>query len=309
MQMAESSVQKGRYYFLDLPLWACGIRSLSVEKRLHKLSADEAAATGEGFKELCLRTGKVPTQSEIENIVKKSMLIKLVRESDAYASLGMSAERMYKYFKIEGLKNLESAKAKGRPVIILSGHIGSFFIPAVALSHLGFDVHTLARAVDSSQATPKLTQLYQSLNYKFTEKRFSAGYIFTDFAGRINRTIDSVMGEKGMIYAAIDIPKTLYPYKHLPVVFLGVAASLPSGLIYRALKKNAVLITAWNTIETQGNKHFIRRLKIDEPFREGLEAVDILQEYADRLSSIIIKQPWQWLGLQIIKQFNENRGY
>lgn len=297
-----------RYYFLDLPMFSCGVRSPRIEKRLHRLFEHEMDFMKKGFLTLCGYSGKTPTESEIDTFIKKAFQVKIVRESDAYTSLRMSEKKLCNYFKIEGIENLRNATAKGRPVILLTGHIGSFFIPAIAFSHLGFNVYTLARSVDRSQATPRFSRIYQTLNYWLTARCVSAGYIFTDFAGKINRTIDSVLDKNGILWAAIDMPKTLYPHKHLPALFLGCRASFPSGLILRALKKNAIFMTAWNIIETQDNNYFTRKLKIDEPLPKETEATAILQGYADRMSQLIMEQPWQWLGLQVIDQYRINGG-
>lgn len=302
-----TDLQKCRYYFLDLPLWSCGMRSPSVERRLCRISDVEVAAAREGFKELCARLGITPTAPEIESVIGKSLLVRIVRESDAYTSLRMSRRFLHRYFEVEGIENLESAARKNRPVIILSGHTGSFFIPSIAFSHMGFNVYTLVRSVDRSPVTPHLTRIYQALNYRLTQRRFSASYIFTDFSGRIDRSIDLALQTDGILWAAIDIPGTLYPHKHMPVIFLGREASLPSGLIQRALKKKAIFLTAWNTVAAQADGNFIRKLSIDRPIDETAEAKTVLQVYADRLSSLIAKQPWQWLGLQIINQYNINR--
>jgi lauroyl/myristoyl acyltransferase len=258
-----------------------------------------------GFITLCNYIKKTVSEAEIEDFIKRAFWIKVVRESDAYTSLRISKKKSHQFFQVEGIENLKSVMDRSSPVILLTGHIGSFFIPAIAFAHLGIPVFPIARNVDHSQATPLVRRIYEAVNYKLTEKRFLGKYIFTDFSGRIDRTILNISKSGGIFWTAIDIPKTLYPHKRVPVTFLGRPSSLPSGLIQWALKRGALFLTAWSTVESQDNSHFLRKIQIDTPIQCGLDAYGILQTYAYRLSSFIYEQPWQWMGLQIIKQYDE----
>lgn len=297
-----------RYYFLDLPMFSCGIRSPTAEKRLRRLFEQEMDFMKQGFLTLCDYLGKIPCESEIASFIEKTFWVKIVRESDAYTSLRMSTNKSSEYFRVEGIGNLASVVDGIRPIIILTGHIGSFFIPAIAFSHLGFNVYPIARTVDTSPATPRSAQYYQKLNYKLSEMRFSSKYIYTNFSGKINREIVSLSRKGGIFWAAIDFPRRLYSYKRYPVRFFGKPSSLPSGIIPWGIRKNAIFLTAWNTIENIDNRIFYRHLTIDKPILGTLDTASILQTYADRLSDRITEQPWQWLALQIIQQYDESGG-
>lgn len=295
-----------RYYFLDLPMFTCGRRSPMAEKRLRRMFEPEMGFMKKGFLTLCDYLGSPPDKSEVESFVDKAFWVKIVRESDAFTSLRMSKKKSTEYFHVEGIENLASVNDGIRPVVMLTGHIGSFFIPAIAFSHFGFNVYPIARTVDNSPDAPLPAQYYQKLNYRLSEMRFSSKYIYTNFSGKIDRDIVSLSKKGGIFWAAIDLPRKLYGYKRYPVKFLGKQSSLPAGIIPWGIKKNAVFLTAWNSIEGFDSKKFYRNLTIDNPIPEGLDTISVLQTYADRLSDIIAKQPHQWLGLQIIKQFDES---
>lgn len=297
-----------RYYFLDLPMFSCGLRSPTVEKRLRRLFEQEMAFMKKGFLTLCDYLGKTPGEAEINAFTQKTFLVKIVRESDAYTSLRMSKKKSDKYFRVEGIENLASVVDGIRPVILLTGHIGSFFIPAIAFSHFGFNVYPIARTVDTSPATSLPAQYYQKLNYRLSEMRFSSKYIFTNFSGKIDRDIVSLSKKGGIFWTAIDLPRRLYAYKRYSVMFLGRLSSLPAGIIPWGIKRNAVFLTAWNNIEGIDSKNFYRNLTIDRTIPESLDATSVLQAYADRLSDRITRQPYQWMGLQIIRQFDEREG-
>jgi lauroyl/myristoyl acyltransferase len=298
-------LQRLRYYFMDLPLWSCGYRSSSLRKRLYKTFEPEIPLIKNGYEALSGYMSKPVTESEVDDVLQKAFWVKIVRESDAYTSLRMSGKNLHRYFRFAGIDHLESLRKEKRPIIILTGHIGSFFIPSIAFHHLGFEVYPIARTVDTSPATPRLTRLYLTLNYRLPERRFPARYILTDFAGKIDRTIVSVSKNNGMFWVAVDFPRRVYQYRHLPVTLFGQRATLPSGIIRWGIKKNAIFLTGWNSVETDGER-FYRLLSIDRPIEGGTDPQAVLQEYADRLSEFVIRKPWQWMALPSIQHYTES---
>jgi len=298
-------IERLRYYFIDLPSWAYGYRSRAMEQRLYRSFESEKPLIRKGYEVLAGYMNKSVTESEVDDMLQKAFWVKIVRESDAYTSLRMSRKHLHRYFQFDGIDHLQSLKNKNRPIIILTGHIGSFFIPSIAFHHLGFEVYPIARTVDTSPATPRLTRLYLTLNYRLPERRFPARFILTDFAGKIDRTIVSVSNNKGMFWVAIDFPRRIYQYRHLPVKLFGQHATLPSGIIRWGIKKNAIFLTGWNSVETDGER-FYRLLSIDRPIERGTDAQAVLQEYADRLSECVIRKPWQWMALPAIQHYTEN---
>jgi len=293
-----------RYYFIDLPLWACGYRSRALERRLYSNFEPEISSFKDGYRTLAAYMDKAVTETEIDETVQKAFRVKVVRESDTYTSLRMTGKTLCRYFQFDGLEHLQTARKEKRPIIILTGHIGSFFIPSIAFYHLGYIVYPVARTVDRSAATPHLTRLYLTLNYKLPERRFPAKYILTDFSGKIDRTIVSVAKENGMFWAAIDFPMRLYQYKHLPVRLFGQPATLPSGIIRWGIKRKAIFLTGWNSVE-RDSKGFYRLLSIESPIVYESDAQEVLQAYADRLSAFVIRKPWQWMALPSIKHYSE----
>ena len=297
-----------KYYFFDLPLLSAGIKTPSFQPLRQSILAAELARTSEGYRTLCRYLDRPFTEAGAEECVKKSLWVKLIRESDAFTSLRMGPRTIKKYFRMEGIENLNSVTATGKPVILLTGHIGSFFIPAIAFSSAGYTVYPVARSVDRSPATPLSTQLYLTLNYRLSGKRFPGKYLFTDLSGKIDRDIITILKSSGILWTAIDMPRRLYTHKRLPVTLFGRPSSLPSGIIQWGLKRNAVFLTSWNTVEISDNGNYYRLLSVDPPISTEPAVESILQAYADRLTKQIAKHPWQWMGLQIISQYDESEG-
>ena len=99
--MTKDGLRKWRYYFLDLPLFSCGLRSSSLEKRLYRMYEPEIGFMRNGFMTLCDYLKRPLSEPEIEDFVRKTFWVKVVRESDAYTSLRMSKKNLARYFRAE----------------------------------------------------------------------------------------------------------------------------------------------------------------------------------------------------------------
>lgn len=294
------------YYLGDLPLFSLGFGRERILRRAATVFKDETIATGDGFRTLCDYLGRLYTDQDVTEAVAKTIFVRTVRESDAYSCLFMSKQRFNRYFRVDGLAHLESAIQQNRPILILSGHYGSVYTAKIALSHLGLAVSPIARVVDYSPLTPLPSSIHQDLNYRFTQLRYAGSYIFTDFAGHISRRVFDLVRDNGILWAAIDMPRRLYPHKHLPVRMFGQQATLPAGLINWAVRKGVTFITAWNNVIEDGPR-IIRHLIIDPPLPSGSDTREVMNIYAERLSQAVAAQPWQWLPLSVIRQFMEPR--
>jgi len=303
-----SELHKWRYSFLDLPLWGWGIRTQGLEKRLFKFLEPEVPAIRNGFNLLFEYLKKQVDKPVMEDLVKKALWVKIVRESDAFASLRMTRKHLDSYFRIEGIEHLIEAADRKRPVVLLSSHFGSFYTLAIGATVSGIPIYPIARTVDDSPASPLVWRLYAKANYALTEKRLTARYIYTNFSGKVDRSIVSLFKAGGVFLAMIDLPRTLFPHKRISVELFGFPSSLPSGLVQSGLRYNAIFLNAWNMVERDTNGNFYRFLKIEGPMPDGLNAQEVLQRYADRLTKQIVEKPWQWMGLQIVSQYNESEG-
>ena len=301
----KQNVQRLLYYFVDLPLWACGYRSRALERRLYENFEPDIPPIRSGYETLARYVNKPATEPEINDVVQKTFWVKIVRESDAYMSFRMSGRNLSRHFHFEGIDHLRSAREEKRPIIILTGHIGSFFNPSIAFSQLGFKVYPIARSVSKSPSTPLITRLYLALNYRLIERRFPGKFILTDFSGKMDRTIVSVSRDNGIFWVALDFPWRVYRLKHLPVRLFGRPATLPSGIIQWGIRKKAVFLTGWNSVEVSP-EGFYRLLTVDSPIdTKDQDAQAILQVYADRLSDYVTRKPWQWMALPVILQYGE----
>ncbi|MCB1985432.1 MAG: hypothetical protein H6936_07475 [Burkholderiales bacterium] len=290
-----------RYFFWDIPLWAIGWRSQHRWLRIQSALSKDAIMLKNSLQAF-YADRKNPV--DIDNAVKQALLIRTIRNSDAYACLGINKRNLYKNFSISGLEHLRSRLGQDRPVFLLTAHIGSFYTISIALAQLGIRINPVARTVDDSQYNPLPQQLFEHSNYWLTQIKMPGQYIYTNNTRRMDRRIVSACKENKILLVLLDLPRKFIPANRHPVQFLGKKSSFPIRLIDLGVKYNAIFLTLWSTIETKPDFSFKRRLTID-PVIQTTDRKKIIQSYADRLSSIAYQEPWQWLGSMIINQYNE----
>lgn len=296
-----SSFPMWRYFFWDLPCWAIGWRSQRRWQRIQSILKNDALALKNSLQTFYSSRENV---IDIEDAVKKALLIRVIRNSDAYACLGINRKNLHKNFNISGIEHVHHALGKNRPIILLTAHTGSFYTISIALAQLGIHTDPIARTVDNSQHNPLPQQYFERSNYYLTQTKIPGRYIYTNNSNKIDRHIITACKENRILLVSPDIPRKFIPSNRCYVKFLGRNSSLPMRIIDLGIKYNAFFLTLWSTIETKPDFSFKRHLQID-PAITAFNRESILQNYADRLSNIIYQEPWQWMGTVIINQYNE----
>jgi len=288
-----------RYYFYDIPCWALGLRS---KKRWHSLQKSLEQSQAELLNGL-QKFKQFHPHINLKSALEKALFVRIIKNTDAYTCINLNKKKLDQYVKISGIKHLLDAQKQQRPIILLTGHIGSFYVIPAIFSQLDINMNLLARSVDHSKNNPCSQQYFERLNYYFTEKKMLGQYIYTNYTNKLDRKIITTCKENGILLALIDIPKSLFSGRHHPVKLLGKPASLPRGIIDLGKKYNALFLTVWNTIEMTENFSCIRHLNIEPIMPDNLDANTYLQLYADRLSLQVQQQPWQWMGISVFEHY------
>ena len=184
-----------------------------------------------------------------------------------------------------GLANLEKAKACGKSILFLTGHVGNWELLAFLGRWAKFIESVIARDVKGKAAQ----RLIQSIRSRYDVHVVSKGeirYIIQEFEeGRtVGALIDQDGGRRGTF-----------------VPFFGRPASTPTGVIRLALKAGLPILPA-----------FLRRVSdrlefrsfIGEDLTEGLDALSleekekiVLERFTHSLELFIREDPGQWLWL------------
>ena len=305
-----NSGQLWRYYFWQLPCYVWGGRSRMPDRIAQEM--EQACQAGAAYLRECLGGDFIPLADA--EIARRASWVRLWRESGAYSAL-LPSQSDAELVQMEGGEHLLAAASHGRPLILLTAHLGNPYLACATIATAGNRVFPVARAVDHSPATPRPVRYFLHLNYWATERKLNRGhYLYTDFAGKLDKRIVTVLRQPGAVCVnLIDMPATLYESRRHAVRFLGRRAELPISFIEWACKKKAVFLTFWNGFSADfsqsggpGDPGRAKRwVRIEAPI--GADTAEaVLQVYADRLTSLLAQEPWQWMGLPIASQFHQH---
>ncbi|WP_374486113.1 hypothetical protein [Zoogloea sp.] len=284
-----------RHYFLDLPRWAIGLGGPALQARMHRFHQGDLPPTRHGLQFLW---GADADAQRLDEACRQALQVKIERESDAYRAFLPLPLR----FELDGLPHLQEARRQSGPIFLLTGHFGSFYTIAVALQQAGIPVFPVARTVDDSPANPTPRRLFERFNYASTERRIGGHYLYTDFAGWMDKRLVAVCRQGGVVLVLPDLPRRLFASGRRAVTLFDQPATLPARLFELGHKYKARFLPVWSQVGAEGRRQ--RQLRIEAPL--STTSVDAtLQGYADSLTRVVRQTPWQWMALPIIEQYLE----
>lgn len=293
--LPNDNVAAWRHYFLDLPRWAHGLAGKATLARMQDFHHGDVAPTRHALQWLW---GPKADAAALDAACQQALRGRIEREADAFRALRGKAPTI----DIEGLDHLTSACQDKQATILLTGHFGSFYTIAVALARAGIAVHPVARTVDDSPANPRPRRLFEQFNYWSTERRIGGHYLYTDFAGRMDKRVISVCKQGGVILVLPDLPRRLFATGRQPVTLFDRPATLPARLFELGHKYGARFLPIWSRIDLERRGHNHVTLEPSLP-TDSVSAT--LQGYADSLTRAVRVTPWQWMALPIIEQYQD----
>jgi len=178
--------------------------------------------------------------------------------------------------QIEGIENLDSAKAKGRGVIGASGHIGWFDISGMRISLEGH----ACRAVYQGVRNPYIDRYITRVREKGGSKMIRRGIGF--------REVYKALEQKELVALLADQDAGK---RGIFIEFFGKPASTLAGPAEFAIRADAPLITGFVVEEGGGYT-----LKIEPEIPRGSKE-EMMTEYTRRLERVIRKYPEQYFWL------------
>ncbi|MBO0797531.1 MAG: lysophospholipid acyltransferase family protein, partial [Blastocatellia bacterium] len=186
----------------------------------------------------------------------------------------------------DGLENFLNAKAQGRGIILLTGHIGAWELSVYAHSIYGYPMSFLARRVDNP-LVERLADSYRarSGNRSIDKKRSAREVIRTLKAG-------------GVVGILADLNTTRE--EGVFCDFFGVQACTTAGIAMLALRTGAIVLPGYLVWDEQAGMH---RLHFEKPvatIETGNHREDVIANtarYAKTLEAIIRRYPDQWLWI------------
>jgi KDO2-lipid IV(A) lauroyltransferase len=197
-----------------------------------------------------------------------------------------SAENTRGWIRTEGLEHYVAAQARGKGVLVLTGHLGAWELSSFYHSLMGFPMGMVIRPLDNR--------------------------LLDDFVNRIrclhgNRVLPKDEFARGLLTAmhagetvGILMDTNMTPPQGVFVRFFGVTACTASGLARVALKTSAAVLPGfllWEPDEGQYVLHFGPELLFAHTGQAEADILTATQQCNDALETWIRRYPDQWLWI------------
>jgi Kdo2-lipid IVA lauroyltransferase/acyltransferase len=195
-----------------------------------------------------------------------------------------SAESAAKFIRYDGLEHYEAARAKGRGVLVLTGHLGAWELSSFFHSLNGYPMSLVIRRLDN----PLVDEFVNSVRCLHGNRVIHKD----DFA----RGLLTAMHRGETVGILMDTNMT--PPQGVFVPFFGVSACTASGLARVALRTHAAVLPGFLLWEPAERRYVLRFGPELELVRTGEHEQDILANtalFTATIESYIRRYPEQWL--------------
>jgi len=227
-----------------------------------------------------------PEWSEAQrHIIIRGMLRNLGRMAAEFARFPKyNRNNIEQIVVLDGHENFLKGQRRGKGVLYLTGHIGTWELSSFAHALYGFPLHYMARPIENSRIDA-LVNRYRSLSGNQP--------IFKNESARVTL---KVLKEAGTIGILAD--QNTMPSEAIFVDFFGKAASTTTGIARLALHTDAAVVPGYAVWDERLGKYYLRFEPPVELIRTGDSERDILentQKFTKVLEDMIRKYPDQWV--------------
>jgi Kdo2-lipid IVA lauroyltransferase/acyltransferase len=195
-----------------------------------------------------------------------------------------TAEQAAKFIRYAGLENYLAARAKGKGVFVLTGHLGAWELSSFFHSLVGYPMSMVIRRLDNPLVDAYVNGIRSLHGNSVIHK--------DDFA----RGLLTAMHRGDTVGILMDTNMT--PPQGVFVPFFGVQACTASGLARVALRSGAAVLPGFLVWE-QSEKQYVLRFGPElELIHSGDAAADVVANtalFTATIESYIRRYPEQWL--------------
>lgn len=189
-----------------------------------------------------------------------------------------------RFIRYEGLENYLHARAQGKGVLVLTGHIGAWELSSFYHSLAGYPMNMVIRRLDN----PYLDRFVNRIRCLHGNRVLHKD----DFA----RRLIAAMRHGDTVGILMDTNMT--PPQGVFVDFFGRPACTAAGVARVAQRTGAAVLPGylvWEPAENRYVLHFLPALTLVHTGDDGQDAVANTQLFTSVLESIIRQYPDQWL--------------
>ena len=188
------------------------------------------------------------------------------------------------FLRYEGLEHWERASARGRGVLIVTGHLGAWELSSYYHSLMGHPMSMVIRRLDNSRVDAYVNSIRcRHGNQVLHKDDFARGLIAAMRAGRS---------------VGILMDTNMTPPQGVFVPFFGVAACTASGLARVAAKTGASVLPGfllWHRDERRYVLHFYPEIAMQRTGDTEADALENTARCTAAIEQVIRAYPEQWL--------------
>lgn len=197
-----------------------------------------------------------------------------------------TAENTRGWIRTEGLEHYVEARARGKGVLVLTGHLGAWELSSFYHSLMGFPMGMVIRPLDNRRLDDFVNGIRcMHGNRVLPKDEFARGLLTAMHAGET---------------VGILMDTNMTPPQGVFVRFFGVTACTASGLARVALKTGAAVLPGfllWEPDERRYVLHFGPELVFSHTETAEADILAATQQCNDALESWIRRYPDQWLWI------------
>ncbi len=197
-----------------------------------------------------------------------------------------TAENTRGWIRTDGLENYLAAKARGKGVLVLTGHLGGWELSSFYHSLMGHPMGMVIRRLDNRLLDDYVNHIRCLHGNRVLHKDDFARGLLT--AMRAGETVGILMDTN------------MTPPQGVFVKFFGITACTASGLARVALKTGAAVVPGflvWESAEGKYVLHFGPELRFAKSDDHEADILAATQQCNDVLESWIRRYPDQWLWI------------
>jgi KDO2-lipid IV(A) lauroyltransferase len=197
---------------------------------------------------------------------------------------GYTAERASKFIRYDGLEHYLAAQAKGKGVLVVTGHLGAWELSSFYHSLMGYPMSLVIRRLDNPLVDAFVNRIRCLHGNRVIHK--------DDFA----RGLLTSMHRGETVGILMDTNMT--PPQGVFVPYFGVEACTASGLARVALHSGAAVLPGFLVWEAAEKKYVLRFGEELELIRTGDMAGDIVANtalFTATIEAYVRRYPEQWL--------------
>jgi KDO2-lipid IV(A) lauroyltransferase len=197
---------------------------------------------------------------------------------------GYTAEGASKFIRYDGLEHYLAARAKGKGVLVLTGHLGAWELSSFYHSLMGYPMSLVIRRLDNPLVDEFVNRIRCLHGNRVIHKdEFARGLLNSMHRGET---------------VGILMDTNMTPPQGVFVPYFGVEACTASGLARVALHSGAAVLPGFLVWETAEKKYVLRFGEELELIRTGDASGDIVANtalFTATIEAYVRRYPEQWL--------------